>query len=334
MADSQQPKQPAKKAASPRQKAPSNRQVLEGAFSPAVVDAIDGRIKEVSLETLAEVKQQLVDMIEEHKKTIAAVRAMPESPEREVAKQAVDETTGQLSASADELNQVIEDTKAGQPVESEKADQVAESVAKTGEAVKETSEEVGRQLTALKEQSDRHEAILAVNHDGERPPSRIDSVEERLDRVELCLDEHQGVIAYAFAQARAAVTGGAAWRRAAAVGLTTFVVTFLLYCLLVLISPIVWEWDNALGVPAIFAGIAAAIMFLRHSSNEVEAVSYADAAAIVAADRRRREEPPVRNQRAAEGDAGTSILPGGHDDHGHDRRTGASAAAAASASAR
>lgn len=330
MADSQQPKQTAKKAASPRQKAPSNRQVLEGAFSPAVVDAIDGRIKEVSLETLAEVKQQLVDMIEEHKRTIAAVRAMPASPEREAAKQATEATSGKIEEATGKVNEVIADIKAGQPVEPEKSAEAASSIVETKEAVKETSEEVA----ALSEGQQRHEAILAVNYDGERPPSRLDSVEERLDRVELCLEEHQGVIAYAFAQARAAVTGGAAWRWAAAVGLTTFVVTFLLYCLLVLISPIVWEWDNALGVPAIFAGIAAAIMFLRHSSNEVEAVSYADAAAIAAADRRRREEPPVRSQRVEEEDAGTGIFQGGRDDHGHDRRTGASAAAAASASAR
>jgi hypothetical protein len=75
------------------------------------------------------------------------------------------------------------------------------------------------------------------------------------------------------------------------------VVVFLLYCFFVLFPGIDWEWDNALGLPAIAAGIAGAISFLRSDGYEVEATSYADAATLAAHrnDRRRqasRRQPP------------------------------------------
>ncbi len=327
MADSQQPSQ----------KAPSNRQVLEHAFSPAVVDAIDGRIREVSLETLAEVRQQLVDMIEEHKRTIAAVRAMPASPQRDEAARATDETSDKLTASADRLNGVIEESKAGQPVEPERADQAAESVDQAGKAVKETSEGVSRQLAALQERSDQHQAILAVEHDGERPPSRVDALERRMDDAERRMDEHEGVIATAFSYARAAVNGDTAWRKAAMVGLVAFVVTLLLYCLLVLVTPVMWEWDNALGVPAIIAGLAAAIMLLRSgsASADVESYSYAQAATHTAdRNRRQREREEERQQQDERSDQeGVSILPR-DDREEQDDRQEASASSGAHASAR
>lgn len=344
MADSQQPKkQPAKKAVNPQPKSSDHQKVLEGSFSPAIVAALEGRTREIAREeidaALKAIKQQLDDVVAQQRETIEKVRSMPPA-ERSQVKSKVDDATSQVRAAADDNNELVARQNAGEQVEPQEVKKSAERANQAQEAAGKVSGEVSRQLASLKEQSDRHQGILAVDHKGERPPSRIDEIVKRLDDHERRLGEHEGVIATAFAYARASVNSGRVWQQAAKVGLIAFVVTFLLYCLLVLITPVVWEWDNALGVPAVVAGLAAAIMFLRSGDTEADAssASYAEAARHSASRNRSQwqREERQENQREQSHEGGLSVLrrDDRDDNDRDDRQRGTSASAGAHASSR
>lgn len=112
----------------------------------------------------------------------------------------------------------------------------------------------------------------------------------RIDQMEACMGEVQAVSATAFASARAG--GDAAWRRAAQWALGAFLATFVIYGLFVLVDNRPWSWAWAIGLPAVVAGIVAAVTFVasREDGPSTQAVASADA--IVA----RWATPPAQQQ--------------------------------------
>lgn len=321
MTESQQPKQPAKKAASP------HRKVLEGAFSPAVVDAIDGRIKEVSLETLAEVKQQLVDLIEEHKRTIAEINAMPASPERDRAVAAAKEASAEVKAAGTEVNEVLAQERAGQPAASEQVQQAGESVERAKESVKQSSEEVSRQLSALKEQGDAHQAILAVEHDGKRPDSRLDAIEKDVADLKAWkggaderIEGAQDTANRAWATARASASSDHALRRGSTWALIVFVTVFVLYLLIWGLTGLDWTLRDQFAWPFGLAALAFFVGVITATAARAEASAFAESEAGHHGDGRRS--------------AGLGIFRDRHHDHDEDRSSGASASADARANSR
>lgn len=266
MTDTQQPMQPS-----------THRKVLEGAFSPAIVDAFDGRIKEVSNETFAVMKAELTQMIEEHKVTIAAARQLPAS-ERAAVTPAVDETTDKLKTAATDLNEVGEQLKADQPVEPQKVEKAVES---TDEAAK----AVDQAKAAVDARVDRHESILAPRK-GSNRDNRVEDLEDDVAGIRADVDQLKSgqqelmvVSATAFAQATAN-DDGYATRRAGTTALIAFGVTFLVY-LLILLGPAEWDWSWAIALPAVVAGLVAAIVWALSRQDGPAATSVAAANAIV-----------------------------------------------------
>jgi hypothetical protein len=266
MTDTQQPNQPSE-----------HRKVLEGAFSPAIVDAFDGRIKEVSNETFAVMKAELTQMIEEHKATISAARQLPAS-ERAAVTPAVDETTDKLKTAATDLNEMGEQLKAGQSVEPQKVEKAVESADEAGKAVDQSKAAVDARV-------DRHEAILAPRK-GSKRDNRVEDLEDDVAGIRADVDQlksgHQELMvvsATAFAQATAN-DDGYATRRAGMAALIAFCVTFPVY-LLILLGPAEWDWNWAIGLPAVMAGLVAAIVWALSRQDGPAATSVAAANAIV-----------------------------------------------------
>ena len=251
-----------------------------GSDNAAAVAAYVASQLEANGAELAEVRQQLVEL------------------DRRVGDN--DELRGRLAAAAQLLlgethahNDQVRQHRAGEDVSQAEAEESGERISQVREQVNGVSEELMGRIERL-------ESISAPRLGSERD-NRFEDIEAdvtgltaRVDQLESRANEHESVIASAFASARATLGDLNTMRRAALFGLVTFVVSFLLYALVwVLVDSMNWEWDNALGVPAIIAGIVAALVFLRADHGEVEAVSYAQAAAMV------REN----NARAQNGDA-------------------------------
>lgn len=254
-----------------------HRKVLMGALSPAVVDAIDGRIRELSAEQaarlIAPINAQLTELLEVQRANVAVVKAADVSPQ---VRQEVQATSDKAKEAAAATHKVIDQVKAGQPVSPVDVERAAEKVDEANEAVKETSRTIESRLTSVE--------------------NDVAGLKAQVDQLETGSKKHEAVIASAFAQARASITGGYGLKQAAAAGLYTFVVSLVLYGLIVMITPIDGHWNWAIGLPAILAGIASAIVLLRSADYGVEVMSFAEAATIVEAQRQQREvsadQPP------------------------------------------
>lgn len=311
MTDTQQSQQPATS---------SHRQVLETAFSPTVVDAIDGRIKEVSLEALQQVRFELTELIAQHRRTLGEIREMPASPERtELAAQA-NQASEELRGAADQVNRQLADATDGRTVEPEEAERSVERTEQAREAVHEVR-------TAVDERVDRHEAILAVSHDGQRPPSRLDAIERDVASLKTwkrSADERiagaQSTASRAIAIASASATSLNPLRRAASWALITFEAVFVLYLLFFgLLDDLDWTARDQFAWPFGLAAIAFWIGLI--TAKEASATAEAQAEAEVSHD-----EDHDRH------DAGTRIFD--REDHDHDETRDRRATADAHASVR
>lgn len=189
-------------------------------------------------------------------------------------------------------NGQVREHQAGEDVSQAEAEESSERINQVREQVNGVSEELMGRINRL-------ETISAPREGSERD-NRFEDIEADVtglradfDQLSARVSEHEGVIASAFASARATVGDLNTMRRAALFGLVTFVITFLLYSLVWLLSSMGWQWDNALGVPAIVAGIVVSLVFLRAGDGAVEAVSYAEAAAMVRAENSRADHDDV-----------------------------------------
>lgn len=150
-----------------------------------------------------------------------------------------------------------------------------DEVAAEGQRLDEVQGQVGEVRDALEERVGVLEAILASDHDGERPASRIDGIEDdivglrgRLDQVESRAGEAHSLSTQAIAIARASIMGGNLLRRAATAALATWLVVFAIYFLLAGLGPVDWKWRDAFGWPSVLAGLVGCLVYLFARQRE------------------------------------------------------------------
>lgn len=204
-------------------------------------------------------------------------------------------------------NDQVREHQAGADVSQSETQQSSERINQVREQVDGVSDELMGRINRLETISGPREGSERDNR-FEDIEADVTGIRARVDQLESRASEHEGVIASAFASARGTLHGLNTMRRAALYGLVTFVISFGLYCLVWLLSSMIWEWDNALGVPGILAGIVVALVFLRAGDGAIEATSYAQAAAMVRAENNRDDHDdvpvqPVQEQRPTEASA-------------------------------
>lgn len=241
-----------------------HRKVLLGALSRDVVDAIDGRIMELSAEYAAEliapVIAQLTRLLEAQRANVATVNKTADMPPQ--VKQEVQATSEKAREAAAATDAVIDKVNAGQTVAPADVEQAAAKVDEADEAVKETSRTLESRLANLEK--------MSAPREGSDRANRFEDIEDdvtglvaRVDQLEACQGDLQVVSASAFAFARAATEP---WARAGQAAIITYVLSFVLYMFMVAVSSLSWDWNWAIGLPAIIAGIVGALVFWR--SNE------------------------------------------------------------------
>lgn len=264
-------------------------------------DTVLGGIKVSDIEVIVDERlaathaelSELRDMVESLRGEVAN---LPRQMSRQFA-DALSTVAAVFDDSAQQHDDLIERQRSGGGVASSEADADAQRASQVRQAVDELAASIEERVASLEDDRNRHEAILSPSHDGDRPPSRLDAIEESANALQgqvNALQERvagsESVIASAFAQARASINGGNVLRRAAVWGLVTFVITLVLYLFAVALTPLEFQLNWALGLPAIVAGIIAAILWLRDIDFEVETLSYAEAQTIVDAEQLRRQE--------------------------------------------
>lgn len=256
--------------------------------------AFDTLANQLGGDNAAAVATYVASQLEANSSELAGIRQQLVELDRRVGDN--DDLRGRLAAAAHLLlgetrahNDQVRQHQAGEDVSQAEAEESSERISQVREQVNGVSEELMGRIERL-------EAISAPRQGSERD-NRFEDIEAdvtgltaRVDQLESRASEHEGVIASAFASARGTLHGLNTMRRAALFALVTFVISFLLYSLVWLVSSMNWEWDNALGVPAILAGIVASLVFLRAGDGGAEAVSYAQAAAMVREDHARAQD--------------------------------------------
>ncbi|HRF28856.1 MAG TPA: NADH-quinone oxidoreductase subunit J [Candidatus Saccharibacteria bacterium] len=283
-----------------------HRKHLEKALGTTTTDAIAGLAREVAEDVveaymanednLQALRNRLADLIAERgaddPEVRSAVQTVVTASREHDATAATDEAavaedtarTEAAEQAVEALEQASED--AGSQPEPESAPEPSDEVdtpASTPGAEPNSNADIAAMVF-------RHEAILASGNPVDpRPPSRLDDIEG-------CMDQHEGVIASAFAHARASITstGNVVSGAVQLVVYTAvaFVTTFIITMLVVWATPLTWDWTNMLGASAIVAAFVLLILIVNWARNwqpnQIEILSYADVAAIVAVDNQRR----------------------------------------------
>jgi hypothetical protein len=237
----------------------ANRNHLVDAIGETTTAAIEGLIGEQLHAALDRVET----LAARQAANVEAARQLPEE-QRVIVAPIVDRATDAVATAADEADEASDTAAAGRRpnlVATEQATDAAE------QAVEMAERSIEARVSALEE---------AVASHGES----IASLGGRMDQLEACVGEVQVVSATAFASAQA---GDAtyAWRRAGTAALVAGGLAFLLY-LLALLGPATWDWNWAIGLPAVVAGVAAAIVFVLSHEDGPSTTSVAAADAIVA----------------------------------------------------
>ncbi len=283
----------------------ASRKHLEKALGTTTTDAIAGLAREVAEEVitaymanednLQALRNRLADLVTERGADDPEIRsavqtvvtASREHDATDVSDEAaVAEDTARTEAAeqaVEALEQGSED--AGSQPEAEPTPEPADEVDEPAPAPRaEPNSDPDLAAMVL-----RHEAILVSgNPVNRRPVSRLDDMQGEIDSIQHHLDVHEGVTASAFAQARASVVAGNNLREAGVWGAIAFIATFLVSAVVVMISPLQWDWLNIIGISAVVAGLVVLVAWLRNYNPGVEVLSYAEAVTIVEADNRRR----------------------------------------------
>lgn len=228
----------------------------------AVGNFVDGRIAAA----LEPVLGRLDELVAVQAANVQAARQLS-AEEREQVKAVVDTASVEVSKAADKADAASDKAAAGEVVSTTELAEVEEAAAAAEKAVDKASKSLEVRVSALEETVAGHGQSIA-------------SLGARMDQVEAGIREVQVVSATAYASAEAGdVTY--VWRRAGMTALVAGGIAFLLY-LLILLGPATWDWNWALGFPAIVAGITAAIVFMLSHDDGPFATSVAAADAIVA----------------------------------------------------
>lgn len=279
----------------------TNRQRAE-----AIAAFVDGRIDRA----INGLRQEVTQLVTTQRGIREQAQSLPEEQRREVQPE-VDAASRQTDEARQATNDLQARRDAGEEVSEEEVTRVRQQSDEAAAAQQRATERVESvsQTDADQQSVDRRlTAVRSVREESERqqtPPAprrpqdstngdvfgRLDNLERTVGNHGRRLDDHDTVIAHVFSEARAAYFAGSSLRKAGTIALATFVVTFLIYCLLWLLTDMGWQWDNALGIPAILAGIAGAIVF-AFSDDGVSYESYSTAhrEALVSRDQRDAEE--------------------------------------------
>lgn len=286
----------------------THRSVLMGAFSPQVVDALDGHIRELAREEIEQavqdIKSEVRQLVSVQERQIDDARALPPEQRRAV-EPAVNAGTGQVQAVARDANDLDARRRAGEEIDPREVDQVRQrsDQARQQQADTDTRLATARRLREEQEaEAARQQEQARVERERQAAtPLADDDLVGRLGRVERRLDEHETVMMSSFLTGRRIQRGSGAGQKALDIMVGAFVLLFLLYCLIVLIMPVEWDWSNALGVPAIFAALTAAVVWQMNSrsSQDDEVMTYDRALVISQAEQdqraaRQREAEPER----------------------------------------
>lgn len=224
-------------------------------------------------------------------------------------KERVEAAVKALRGEIREHNDQIDERNAGREVTPQQVNQQEGRIEEKKAEVAGIREDVEARLRSL-------EAIVAREHDGQRPPSRLDTIEERLAGVSSHAEGARTVAAQALAVARASGGGGQVLRRALSVALAVWLIVFALYLLIFGLGPGDWRWRDAFGWPSVLAGMAAltaSLVFFRQGQHEDEAEAQAEAhaeASVATPPARQtagRQERPTRQEARKD----TSVQGGG-----------------------
>lgn len=116
-------------------------------------------------------------------------------------------------------------------------------------------------------------------------PSAVDGrtlagAHARIDQIEARVGEVQAVSATAFASVRFAGDGAA--RRALRWGMATFVITFIIYVLVIFVDNRTWNWGWAIVLPSVAFALVATVVYLLMHEDGPAAETFARADAIMA----------------------------------------------------
>ena len=229
---------------------------LVSALGPMTTNAILGLVDE-EVKRLTEVSNEIV------------------AQQRGVIKDAAATNDVKAVKAANQATPVVKEAAKAveQAAESGNPDDAAKAKAKVTEA----KEAVSEAEVAVQEAVKRHEAILAVNHEGPRPPSRLDKIEDSITGLRGAVDQSASASAHALAVAQA---GGGRRTPIWKVVVTCFVVALPV---IVLIEWFMYDhliaWAMAL-VSLFFALIVMAILAIIDIWEDDEGI-YTDARAQV-----------------------------------------------------
>ncbi len=153
--------------------------VLIGKLGPDGAQALDDRIREVTAgdrAELAKLAKKVTKMMAEQRRHNELLRQIPVgTPGREEAVAEADQVSEQLNNAKAAVNDVIDDAQQGS-VDDDAVEEAEEQVEQAAEA----AESLEGRLSALTETVQGHHSILVRDFEGERPSSRLDTIEESI----------------------------------------------------------------------------------------------------------------------------------------------------------
>lgn len=252
-----------------------HRETIERELGVDVANAIDGRIDEKIAARIGELRTETEQLINEQRRIVSDTRALPPEQRQQVAP-AVNASNSSVITATDRYNDLQERRQRGENIDQAEIDQAEQEMMAAreqqavadGEVTRAQRETPARPAVTRPSTTSTTRTSTQRAHSGSTVlPTPSSSLEQRVTTLENQGRDRDSILLSSYGMARRLNSSADAGAKAAKAGLATFVVVFLVYCLIIMLTPINWDWSNALGIPAIMAGIVAALVWLQGSSD-------------------------------------------------------------------